>query len=123
MRGNGRPKGGWLPSFTGQMPMAKGAHTASSQQLRAILGLHVAKQRETDMPTSIRLSPDTEHRLASIVEKTGRTKSFYIREMIERSIDDVEDYYLAAEVLKRVRNGEEDIFTEDEVRRELGLEG
>ena len=43
--------------------------------------------------------------------------------MIERSIDDVEDYYLAAEVLKRVRNGEEDIFTEDEVRRELGLEG
>lgn len=75
------------------------------------------------MPTSIRLSPETERRLASIVEKTGRTKSFYIREMIERSIDDVEDYYLAAEVLERVRRGEEDIFTADEVRRELGLEG
>ena len=75
------------------------------------------------MPTSIRLSPETEHRLASIVEKTGRTKSFYIREMIERSIDDVEDYYLAAEVADRVRNGEEEIFTADEVRRDLGLEG
>ena len=74
------------------------------------------------MPTSIRLSPETEHRLASIVAKTGRTKSFYIREMIERSIDDVEDYYLAAEVLERVRNGEEEVFTSDEIRRDLGLD-
>ena len=77
----------------------------------------------SEMATSIRLSAETERRLASIASKTGRTKSFYIREMIERSIDDVEDYYLAAEVAERVRNGEEEVFTEDEIRRDLGLEG
>ena len=41
------------------------------------------------MATSIRLSPETERRLDYIASKTRRTKAFYIREMIERSIDDV----------------------------------
>ena len=75
------------------------------------------------MATSIRLSPEIERRLDHIASLTRRTKAFYIREMIERSIDDIEDYYLAAEIAERVRNGEEDIFTEDEIRRDLGLEG
>ena len=75
------------------------------------------------MPTSIRLDPETERRLDYIASKTRRTKAFYIREMIERSIDDIEDYYLGAEVLERVRKGEEEIFTADEVRRDLGLDG
>ena len=75
------------------------------------------------MATSIRLSPEIERRLDHIASFTRRTKAFYIREMIERSIDDIEDYYLAAEIAERVRNGEEDIFTEDEIRRDLGLEG
>ncbi len=74
------------------------------------------------MPTSIRLSPETERRLDHIASKTRRTKAFYIREMIERSIDDIEDYYLAADVAESVRNGEEEVFTADEVRRDLGLE-
>ena len=75
------------------------------------------------MPTSIRLSPETERRLDYITSKTRRTKAFYIREMIERSIDDIEDYYLAADVAERVRNGEEETFTTGEIRRDLGLEG
>lgn len=74
------------------------------------------------MPTSVRLPTEIEHRLDSIAATTGRTKSSLIREMIERNIDDIEDYYLAAEVVKRVRNGEEPVFTEDEVRRDLGLD-
>ena len=74
------------------------------------------------MPTSIRLSPETERRLDRIASKTRRTKAFYIREMIERSIDDIEDYYLAADVAERVRNSEEETFTADEIRRDLGLE-
>ena len=73
------------------------------------------------MPTSIRLSPETEQRLDYIASKTRRTKAFYIREMIERSIDDIEDYYLGAEVAERVRNGEEEVFTTEEIRQDLGL--
>lgn len=75
------------------------------------------------MPTSIRLDPETERRLDYIASKTRRTKAFYIREMIERSIDDIEDYYLAAEISERVRNRDEEVFTEDEIRRDLGLDG
>ena len=71
------------------------------------------------MPTSIRLSPETERRLDYIASKTQRTKAFYIREMIERSIDDIEDYYLGAEVAERVRKGEEEVFTTEEIRRDI----
>lgn len=75
------------------------------------------------MPTSIRLSPETERRLDSLASRTRRPKAFYIREMIERSIDDIEDYYLAVEISERVRSGEEEIFTEEEMRQDLGLDG
>ena len=78
--------------------------------------------QEPQLPTSIRLDPETERRLDYIASKTRRTKAFYIREMIERSIDDIEDYYLAADVIERVRNGEEEVFTEDEIRQDLGLD-
>jgi predicted DNA-binding protein len=37
-------------------------------------------------------------------------------------IGDIDDYYLAADVAKRVRNGEERVFSAQEVREDLGLE-
>ncbi len=75
------------------------------------------------MPTSIQLSAEYEHRIAAIASMTGRTKASLIREMIDRSIDDIEDYYLAVEISERVRNGEEEVFTTEEIRRDLGLKG
>ena len=41
--------------------------------------------------------------------QTGRTKDACLREIIERGLEDMEDYYLAAEVLKRVRDGGEQV--------------
>ncbi len=75
------------------------------------------------MPTSIRLAPETEERLSFLASQTGRTKAYYLRELIESGLEDMEDYYLAADVLERVRNGQERIHTAEEVRNELGLEG
>jgi RHH-type rel operon transcriptional repressor/antitoxin RelB len=73
------------------------------------------------MATSIRLPEEIERRLDVLAEKTGRTKAFYIREMILSKIDDMEDYYLAAEVAERVRKGQEKTYSAKEMRRDLGL--
>ena len=74
------------------------------------------------MPTSIRLAPETEQRLDSLASQTGRTKAYYLREMIERGLGDMEDYYLAAEVLERLRRGEERVYSSDEVTDALGVD-
>lgn len=74
------------------------------------------------MATSIRLPQDIERRLDLLSEKTGRTKAFYIREMILNHLDELEDYYLAADVVERLRKGRERTFSSREVRRDLGLD-
>ena len=74
------------------------------------------------MPTSVRLSPETEKRIDILAARSGRSKAYYLRELIERSLEDVEDYYLAEEVLERIRRGEETVHSLAEVERELGLD-
>ena len=74
------------------------------------------------MATSIRLSPETERRLAFLASQTGRTKAFYLCEIIDRGLDEIEDYYLAADVLERIRKGQEQVYTAADVREELGLD-
>ena len=74
------------------------------------------------MATSIRLEPEVEQRLNFLATKTGRTKAFYLRELITRGMEDLEDYYLATDVLERVRKGAEEILSSAEVRRSLELD-
>ena len=74
------------------------------------------------MATSIRLAPETEQRLDFLASQTGRTKAFYLREMIEQGIEEMEDYYLAADVLARVREGKEQVHSAADVRSDLGLD-
>lgn len=73
------------------------------------------------MATSIRMPAETEKRLDTLAAHTGRTKAYYLREIIERGLDDLEDYYLAADVLERVRKGSEAVVTLDELEQDLGL--
>jgi RHH-type rel operon transcriptional repressor/antitoxin RelB len=63
------------------------------------------------MATSIRLEPETEHRLDALAAQTGRSKSYYLRELIERGIADLEEYYLATDVLERIRKGEDHVMS------------
>ena len=69
---------------------------------------------------AIRLPEDIEARLSAIAEKTGRTKSFYARAAIEEYIEDLEDYYLAEEVMKTFKPG--DGIPLEEVIKNLGLD-
>jgi RHH-type rel operon transcriptional repressor/antitoxin RelB len=72
--------------------------------------------------TSIRLAPEVANRLDQLALKTGRTKAFYLREIIEGGISEMEEYYLAADTLKRVRNGQERVHSAASVRKDLGLD-
>jgi len=74
------------------------------------------------MPTSIRLEPEIEARIDALAARTGRTKAYYLREMIARGLEDIEDYYLAADVSERIRKGEVKVLKAEEVARELGLD-
>ncbi|MDN2583654.1 ribbon-helix-helix protein, CopG family [Aquibium sp. ELW1220] len=74
------------------------------------------------MPTSIRLEPEIEARLDALAARTGRTKAYYLRELIANGLGDLEDYYTAVEVSERIRRGEEKTYPLEEVIRDLGLD-
>ena len=73
------------------------------------------------MATSIRLDPATEQRLDHLATQTGRTKAYYLRELVEKGLEDLEDFYLASATLERVRKGEEAVYNAEQVRKDLGL--
>ncbi len=66
---------------------------------------------------AIRLAPEIEKRLSRLAEKTGRTKTFYVREAILEHIEDLEDTYLAADRLRQPAQ----TYSAQEVKDELGL--
>ena len=72
--------------------------------------------------TGVRFTPDIDRRLAHLAKETGRTKSFYVRQAVLDHLDDLEDAYLGAAVLERVRLGKERVFTTEQVRKDLGLD-
>ena len=74
------------------------------------------------MPTSVRLSAEIDARLTALSVKTGRSKAYYLKEFVERGLEDIEDYYLAEAAAERYRRGEERTYTLEEVSRELGLD-
>lgn len=74
------------------------------------------------MATSVRLEPSLEQRLDRLAALTGRTKAYYLRELVEKGLEDLEEYYLAAATMERVRKGDEKTYSAAEVRADLGLD-
>ena len=74
------------------------------------------------MAVSLRLDPEIEQRLDYLVAQTGRAKSYYLRELIEGGLDDLEDFYLADATMERVRKGEESVLDAAEVRKSIALD-
>ena len=74
------------------------------------------------MPTSVRLDPALEARLESLARITGRSKAFYLRELIEQGLDDLEDAYLGAAALDAHRRSGEAAIPLAVLMQELGLE-
>ena len=74
------------------------------------------------MAISIRLDPKTVSRLEELAQQTGRSKSYYLRELIEGGLEDMEDFYLADAVMERARKGQDKLVDSQVVRKELGLD-
>ena len=77
---------------------------------------------KADQTIGIRIPKSIGQRLDTLAKRTGRTKTFYIREAILEHLDDLEDIYFAEKTLERGRSGKEQVSSLDEVEHRLGLE-
>ncbi|MGL5828103.1 MAG: type II toxin-antitoxin system RelB family antitoxin [Angustibacter sp.] len=55
------------------------------------------------MTITIRLTPAEEERLERLSKRTGRSKSFYVREAMREHLDDLEDAFAAEQALLQWR--------------------
>ncbi len=71
---------------------------------------------------AVRVPEDIETRLDRLAKLTGRTKTYYVREAIEEHLDELEDTYLAEQVLAKIRSGGEKVIPMEDVIAQYGLE-
>lgn len=74
------------------------------------------------MTYSIRLPHEIEKRLDKLSTKTGRSKSFYVKEAIIDHLDDIEDIYLAEKRLERILSGRTQTVSIQEVMKRYGMD-
>lgn len=67
---------------------------------------------------TVRLDEKTYKRLNKLAQKNRRTKSSYIKEMLEIYLEDYEDAYSA---LERLNQKNAEYLTTEEVEKKLGL--
>ena len=71
---------------------------------------------------TIRLPQCVEKRLERLARRTGRSKSYYVREAILQHIAALEDIYLAERALERIRNGKDRTIPLEKVMKRFGVE-
>jgi RHH-type transcriptional regulator, rel operon repressor / antitoxin RelB len=74
------------------------------------------------MALSVRLPDEIETRLDALAHRTGRSKTFYVREAILEHLGDLEDLYLAERELKKVRAGRAKPAPLADVMKRYGME-
>ncbi len=67
---------------------------------------------------AIKLPEEIENRLAELAAKTGRTKTYYVREAILEHLDEMEEKYLAVDRLEKADKR----WTLDELEKGIDLE-
>ncbi|NLT29558.1 MAG: ribbon-helix-helix protein, CopG family [Propionibacterium sp.] len=74
------------------------------------------------MPTSIRLPKEIEQRIDELARRTQRSRSFYLREAVERALPDLEWEYGIVQRAQDVRSGRARTIGLDRAVNELGLD-
>ena len=70
---------------------------------------------------AVRLPEDIENRLDKLAARTGRTKTYYVREAILKHLEDLEDVYLAEKTLTEIRSGKQKTVPIEEFAAEYGV--
>lgn len=70
---------------------------------------------------NFRSNPQSKIRIERLAKMTKRPASFYYNYLLDEYLDDLEDIFLAEEVIKNIRSGKEKTYTLAEVEAELGL--
>ncbi|WP_420961961.1 type II toxin-antitoxin system RelB family antitoxin [Brucella sp. IR073] len=71
--------------------------------------------------TAIRLPEETLERLEALSAQTGHPTSFHIREALDEYLTEMEDVYRAEKTLERIRAGQEQVSSLNEVEKRLSL--
>jgi RHH-type rel operon transcriptional repressor/antitoxin RelB len=77
--------------------------------------------RRGAVTVTIRLSGQEEARLSALAERTGRTKSFYVRTALREYLTDLEDAYAADAALRRFEADGGRTRPASELVRKLGI--
>ena len=73
------------------------------------------------MPLSIRLTPEVESRLDALAARTGRSKTFYVRQAITAHLDALEEAYWADDAVREWEAAGRPTRPADELWNELDV--
>ncbi len=75
----------------------------------------------SEVPRSLRLPVELDERLSRLVAATGRSKSYYLRELVTAGIDDLEYAYGLVTRVEAIRAGQRETRPLDDLMSELGI--
>ena len=73
------------------------------------------------MPLSIRLTEEDEARLSALTARTGRSKTFYVRQAIRAHLDELEELYQDHEAVRLWEASGKKSRPAEELWEELGV--
>lgn len=70
---------------------------------------------------TFRTRPELKNRIEALAKETKRSTSFYYNLLLEEYLEDLEDIYLAEQVLAEIRSGKQKTIPAEEVYKKAGL--
>jgi RHH-type rel operon transcriptional repressor/antitoxin RelB len=70
---------------------------------------------------AVRLPPEIEAGLETLAKKTGRSKSYYVREALVEHLGDLDDVYLVDKRLAAARKGRSKAVTLEDLLKRHGM--
>ena len=75
----------------------------------------------SEVPRSLRLPVEIDERLSRLAAATGRSKSFYLRELVTAGIDDLEYAYGVVTRAEAIRTGRRETRPLNDLMSELNI--